>query len=194
MCWGPWPRPVTGSIRFSRCPSLGGHGAGFGPFLPLCAGCGDAGGADALPAAVVRPRAARHSAAGGDGTVVFGVVAAAFPELQPHGRGHRLDHSVRLSGDGRRHHGRRLPRADHGRHGFLDRPGLHGHRPALQRGRRRDAQPRGRAAGLPLGARLCDLHRRRQPFVAQKPSDRETHLLQPPVRVAGLCRAAAGRR
>ena len=60
------------------------------------------------------------------------------------------------------------------------------------KGRRRDAQPRGRRAGLPFGALLCGLDRRRQPLVAQGPSDRETHLLLSGFRLAGLCRSAAG--
>lgn len=140
-----------------------GPGSGFRAVLPLCAGCGDAGCADAVPAAVVRPAAARRPAACGYGRALLRLVAAAFRELQPHGRRHRLDDPVRLSGDGRGHHGRGFPRAGHRRHGRLDRPGVRGHLAALQRGRRRDAQPRGRRAGLPFGALLCGLDRRRQP-------------------------------
>ena len=81
-----------GQLRIRSSPAALRRGPGSVDsvlFLPLCAGCGDAGCADAVPAAVVRPAAARRPAACGYGRALLRLVAAAFRELQPHGRRHR---------------------------------------------------------------------------------------------------------
>ncbi len=153
-----------------------GPGSGFRAVLPLCAGCGDAGRADARPAAVVRRAPPRRRAAGGYGRALFRLVALPFESYNLMDAGiastilfvYPVMVAV-IMAVGFRERVSRSPR--------LSIPWPSPASRCSTKAARRDAHLSRRRAGLSLVALLCGLHRRRQPLVAHGPSDRETHLL-----------------
>ncbi len=151
------------------------------------------GACDAVPAAVVRPAAARRPVRLRLWACSSPSRRCCFSRVTTSWTRHRLDDPVRLSGDGRGHHGR----------GFREgSPTPRSVSIALATGASRCSTKGERArrsylAGVVLvflfGALLCGLDRRRQNRSSlQGPSDRETHLLRSGFSARCLCRSAAG--